>query len=270
METPSYYLPSVVQTKSEAMEDFQGPLDVIFLLLSKHKIEISNVSISQILEQYLAYLDEQKRMDMEIASEFIAMASHLMLIKTKMLLSVTEQAEAQSEMELLIHSLEERQRAAAYEQVRMAASFLAERNEIGCNLFVKEPEPLRRDKTYQYRHDPSDLVAAWTALAERSAAGLASPTHPFAAIVGAEPFPVVTKAAHILRRLLQVGVGKFRSLFRGCKSRSEVVATFLAVLELCKLCSVRVVSDGGGDADVTFLQMPQGTVDGQPFGSSEE
>ena len=108
------------------------------------------------------------------------------------------------------------------------------------------------------------------ALAERSAAGLASPTHPFAAIVGAEPFPVVTKAAHILRRLLQVGVGKFRSLFRGCKSRSEVVATFLAVLELCKLCSVRVVSDGGGDADVTFLQMPQGTVDGQPFGSSEE
>ena len=270
METPSYYLPGVVQTKSETMEDFQGPLDVIFLLLSKHKIEISNVSISQILEQYLAYLDEQKRMDMEIASEFIAMASHLMLIKTKMLLSVTEQAEAQSEMELLIHSLEERQRAAAYEQIRMAASFLADRNEIGCNLFVKEPEPLRRDKTYQYRHDPSDLVAAWAALAERSAVGLASPTHPFAAIVGAEPFPVVTKAAHILRRLLQVGVGKFRSLFRGCKSRSEVVATFLAVLELCKLCSVRVVSDGGGDADVTFLQMPQGTVDGQPFGSSEE
>ena len=170
METPSYYLPGVVQTKSETMEDFQGPLDVIFLLLSKHKIEISNVSISQILEQYLAYLDEQKRMDMEIASEFIAMASHLMLIKTKMLLSVTEQAEAQSEMELLIHSLEERQRAAAYEQIRMAASFLADRNEIGCNLFVKEPEPLRRDKTYQYRHDPSDLVAAWAALAERSAA----------------------------------------------------------------------------------------------------
>ena len=64
MEIPSYYLPGVVQTKSEAMEDFQGPLDVIFLLLSKHKIEISNVSISQILEQYLAYLDEQKRMDM--------------------------------------------------------------------------------------------------------------------------------------------------------------------------------------------------------------
>ena len=270
MEAPKYYLPGVVQTKSDAMEDFQGPLDVIFLLLSKHKIDIGNVSISQILEQYLSYLEEQKRMDMEIASELIAMASHLMLIKTKMLLSVTEQQEAQSEMELLIRSLEERQRAAAYEQIRMAASFLEGRNDIGCSLFVKEPEPLRRDKTYQYRHDPQDLVAAWAAMAERSAAGLAAPTHPFADIVGAEPFPVVTKAAHILRRLIQTGVGKFRSLFRGCKSRSEVVATFLAVLELCKLASVRVESDGGGDADVTFLQMPKETVDGQPFGSSEE
>lgn len=66
--------------------------------MSKNKIEIQDISITSILEQYLSYLDEMKRMDMEIASEFIAMASHLMLIKTKMLLSAAEQEEAQSEM----------------------------------------------------------------------------------------------------------------------------------------------------------------------------
>ena len=72
MEQPQYHLQSVVHAK-ESLEDFDGPLDVILLLLSKNKIEIQDVSISSILEQYLAWLDERKRMDMEVASEFIAM-----------------------------------------------------------------------------------------------------------------------------------------------------------------------------------------------------
>lgn len=83
-------------------------------------------------------------MDVEIASEFTAMASHLMLIKTKMLLSAAEQEEAMSEMELLIQSLEQRQRKDAYEKIRAAASFLAQRNEFGLGLFTKGPEPLQR------------------------------------------------------------------------------------------------------------------------------
>ena len=85
---PIYHLSGILH---ERTEDFDGPLDVILLLLSKNKIEIQDVSITSILEQYLAWLDERKRMDMEIASEFIAMASHLMLIKTRMLLSKAEQ-----------------------------------------------------------------------------------------------------------------------------------------------------------------------------------
>ena len=77
MDEPRYHLGSVVHAKGETLEDFDGPLDVILLLLSKNKIEIQDIQISAILEQYLAYLDEMKRMDMEIASEFIAMASYL-------------------------------------------------------------------------------------------------------------------------------------------------------------------------------------------------
>ena len=117
MSQPQFRLEGIVHTRSQEMEDFEGPLDVIFLLLSKNKIEIQDVSITAILEQYLAYLEEMKRLDMEIASEFITMASHLMLIKTKMLLSAAEAAEAQSELDLLRQSLIERQRKEAQEQI---------------------------------------------------------------------------------------------------------------------------------------------------------
>ena len=81
MEEPKYRLEGVIRSRDE-LEDFEGPLDVILLLLSKNKIEIRDIQISSILEQYLAYLDEMKRLDLEIASEFIAMASHLMYIKS--------------------------------------------------------------------------------------------------------------------------------------------------------------------------------------------
>ena len=139
MGEPQYHLEGIVRTRSEQMEDFEGPLDVIFLLLSKNKIEIQDVSITAILEQYLAYLDEMKRLDMEIAR-----ASHLMLIKTKMLLSAAEAAEAQSELDLLRQSLVERQRKEAMESIRTAITWLEPRNEIGRCLFTKEPETLRK------------------------------------------------------------------------------------------------------------------------------
>lgn len=256
MEEPRYRLEGVIHTKSELPENFEGPLNVIFLLLSKNKIEIQDISISSILEQYLAYLDEMKAMDMEIASEFIAMASHLMQIKTKMLLSVTEREEALSEMELLIRSLEERQRAEAYGQIKLAVDYLAGRNEIGCNLFTKQPEPYTVDGTYRYRHEKDDLLQALGLIAERNARLAPPPASSFQGIVGAEPYPVTKKAAQVLKKLLLRGVAKFKSLFQDSRSRSEIVATFLAVLELCRLKSVRLDEEADGDAAVTFLQMP--------------
>ncbi len=260
MEGPNYHLSGVMRTRDELPADFDGPLDVILLLLSKNKIEIQDVSITSILEQYLAYLDEMKRLDMEIASEFIAMASHLMLIKTKMLLSAAEREEAMSEMELLIRSLEERQRADAYEQIRTAVSFLEPRNEIGRNIFTKEPEPYEADQTYRYQHEASDLLRAFAAIAERSERRLPPPVSNFTGIVGAEPYPVTKKAAQVIKRLLMRGVEKFRSLFRGSRSRSEIVATFLAVLELCRVRSV-VLEDGDDDMTIRFCKMPEGEME---------
>lgn len=247
MGEPQYRLEGIVRTRNEGMEDFEGPLDVIFLLLSKNKIEIQDVSITAILEQYLAYLDEMKRLDMEIASEFITMASHLMLIKTKMLLSAAEQAEAESELDLLRQSLIERQRKDAIEQIRTAITWLEPRNEIGRCLFIKEPEPLRRDTTYRYQHELKDLLIALDVISERSQQLLPPPTVNFKGIVGKERYPVTRKAAEVVRQLVLRGVERLKNLFKGNKSRSEIVATFLAVLELCKTNSVSLEDDLNGE-----------------------
>ena len=242
------------------LEDFDGPLDVILLLLSKNKIEIQDIQISAILEQYLAYLDEMKRMDMEIASEFIAMASYLMYIKTRMLLSKAEQEEAQSEMDKLVESLQKRQRQDAYQQIQKAAKQLAVRNELGLGLFTKGPEPYQPDRTYRYRHDKSDLTAALAAMQDRTERRLPPPASNFAGIVGTEPYPVTQKAKQVISRLLAHGVMRFLSLFKGSRSRSEIVATFLAVLELCRLRSVSIGEDERGDMAVTFLKAPDADV----------
>ena len=247
MAQPQYRLEGIVRTRTEEMEDFEGPLDVIFLLLSKNKIEIQDVSISAILEQYLAYLDEMKRLDMEIASEFISMASHLMLIKTKMLLSAAEQQEAEEELDVLRQSLIERQRKEAMEGIRQAISVLEPRNEIGRCLFVKDPEPLRKDQTYRYQHDSLDLLKALDTIAERSARALPPPTVNFLGIVGKEPYPVTKKAGEVLRQLLLRGIERLKNLFKGNRSRSEIVATFLAILELCKTNSVSLEDDVNGE-----------------------
>ena len=247
MVQPQYRLEGIVHTRSEGMEDFEGPLDVIFLLLSKNKIEIQDVSITAILEQYLAYLDEMKRLDMEIASEFITMASHLMLIKTKMLLSKAEQEEAETELDLLRKSLAERQRKDAMEQIRIAVGYLEPRNEIGRSLFTKGPEPLRRNGEYRYQHTTQDLLRAMQTMAERNQRRMPPPTVNFRGIVGKEPYPVVKKAAEVLRILVLRGVDKLKNLFRGNRSRSEIVATFLAVLELCKTSEVTLEDDNTGE-----------------------
>ncbi|MBR5570106.1 MAG: segregation/condensation protein A [Oscillospiraceae bacterium] len=257
MGEPQYRLEGIVRTRSENMEDFEGPLDVIFLLLSKNKIEIQDVSITAILEQYLAYLDEMKRLDMEIASEFITMASHLMLIKTKMLLSAAEAAEAESELDQLRQSLIERQRREAMEQMRIAIAQLEPMNDVGRCVFTKAPEPLRKDNTYRYRHEPEDMLRAIEEITERNQRRMPPPTVNFKGIVGKEPYPVSRKAKEVLRNLILRGIDRLKNLFRGNKTRTEIVATFLAILDLCKTNTVTLEDDNSGEnPNVRLLKDP--------------
>ena len=166
---------------------------------------------------------------------------------TKMLLSTAEAVEAENELDILRQSLIERQRHEAMDQIRMAITDLEPRNEIGRSLFVKPPEPIKRDTTYRYRHDPMDMLAALDEISERNQRRLPPPTVNFKGIVGKEIYPVTRKAKELIRRLVLRGVGRLKELFGGSRSRSEIVATFLAILELCKVNSVALEDDVTGE-----------------------
>ena len=158
MDEPVYKLEQVVHSR-EGMEDFEGPLDLILFLLSKNKIEIQDIPIALILEQYLEYLERRQRMDLEVASEFAAMAAQLMFIKTRMLLSI-EDEEAKSEMAELIRSLEERRSGENYAKIKYVTARLDAMGEFGGRIFLRTPEPMEQGKAYTYSHVPADLLAA--------------------------------------------------------------------------------------------------------------
>ena len=248
MDNPIFKLEKVVQTRAnEVMEDFEGPLDLILFLLSKNKIEIQDIPIALILDQYLAYLEQRQQMDLEVASEFVTMAAHLMYIKTRMLLSI-EDEEAQSEMEALIKSLEERQRGESYLKIKQLTERLGPMSEFGRNVVTRNPEPMERGKIYEYDHQPGDLIIAMQEVMDRQGAAAMPPIQDFAEIVRREPYSVETKAKEILSRLKTGGITRFLLLFRGSRSRSEIAATFLAVLELCRASVIRLA---GGETDCT-------------------
>ena len=152
MNTPIFQLEHVVKIKEEdALENFVGPLDLILYLLSKNKIAIQDIKIADLLDQYLAYIEQCQTMDLEVASEFVAMAAHLVYIKTRMLLSI-EDEEAKSEMDQLIRSLEERQRNEDYMRVKAMAEKLEVRGEYGRDIFTKRPETMDRSRIFEYDH----------------------------------------------------------------------------------------------------------------------
>ena len=233
MEAPIYHLEGVVKAKEENMEDFVGPLDLILHLLSKNKLEIKDIQISLILDQYMDWMNQRRELDLEVASDFVTMASHLVYIKTRMLLSIHDE-EAMSEMEQLIASLEAHQRSEDYLKVKAVVPALDGRYQIGRDYLTKVPEAVQPDKVYRYVHDRKDLLKAMTDVLGRLDSKLPPPVSAFQGIVGREPYPVADKAGEIIKRLVTFGVTRFRALFQGSRSRSEVVATFLAVLELCK------------------------------------
>jgi len=226
-------LEGVVKAKEENMEDFVGPLDLILHLLNKNKLEIKDIQIALILDQYMEWMNKRKELDLEVASEFVTMASYLVYIKTRMLLSIDDE-EVMSEMEQLIATLEAHQRNENYLKIKSVLPALDRRYQIGRDCLTKQPEAVQPDKIYRYRHDKLDLLKAMNAVLGRLGDKLPPPVSAFQGIVGREPYPVADKAGEILRKLVRSGVTRFRALFKGSRSRSEVVATFLAVLELCK------------------------------------
>lgn len=254
MENPTFHLEGIVKEKNE-LTDFSGPLSLILMLLSKNKIEIRDIKIAEILDQYLEYLDEMERMDLEIASEFVQMASHLLYIKTKTLLVGEEEV---SELEELMSSLEQLKCRDIYAAVQKITPELKSKSEKGLLYFAKLPEPLpKTTREYEYKHEPADLFKALYEIAMRGG----KPVEPeFARQIAPARiiYEVRTKSRELLSRL-QSGSTTLVSLYASCESRSEIVATFISILELCSMGSV-VLTDNGEDGNYT-VSFVGGNVD---------
>lgn len=250
MDNPlTFRLENVVKARQEVMEDFEGPLDLILDLLKRHKIEIQDLRISLLLEQYLAWMEQRRSLDMEIASEFIAMASHLVYLKTKMLLTLG-QPEEDEEVDELILALRERMRQEEYERTRQAAIFLRERMDIGRGLITRPMEALEPIRTYPFIHDKILILSAVRDIGVRALHKTPPSVAVFERIVAPEKHPVSEKITDILRSLRERGKTFFRGLLKA-HTRSESIASFLAVLELCRMRRI-TLSEEGSDYLVTL------------------
>ena len=240
MENPSFFLEGVVREKNE-LSDFEGPLSLILMLLSKNKIEIRDIKISDILDQYLEYLEKMQSMDLEVASEFVQMASHLLYIKTRTLLAGDEEV---TELELLMSSLEQLKCRDIYSAVQKVTPELKKASETGMLYYAKLPEPLPKTaKEYTYRHEPADLLRALKGIYSRG--GKTEEPDISAAVPKRIVYSVRDKSEQILNRL-KSGTATLNELYGRCRSRSEIVATFVSVLELCSLGNIRITSCDDG------------------------
>ncbi|MDR2671124.1 MAG: segregation/condensation protein A [Oscillospiraceae bacterium] len=233
MQTPMFRLEQAVRGPQETLEDFEGPLDLILHLLSKNKMEIRDIRISELVDQYLAYLELMKRMDLEIASEFVVMASHLVYIKSRMLLSLSDE-QPEEELDLLMQALEQRRQQEDYRRIVVGRDFLLARADIGRSLYIKPPEPLPVDKTYTRTHSAEELGRALLQMQQRAERRRPPDPAVFSRLVGREPHPVSDMIVLVLRRLEAAGRLLFSVLLRQGRDRSGRVALFLAMLELCR------------------------------------
>lgn len=209
MDNPTFHLESIVKDKNE-LQDFDGPLSLILMLLSKNKIEIRDIKIADILDQYLEYLDRMERMDLEITSEFVQMASHLLYIKTKTLLAGEEEV---SELEELMTSLEQLKCKDIYTAVQKITPELKSASEKGLLYYTKLPEPLPNVKReYEYRHEPADLFKALYAVITRGGKP-AEPEFVHRIAPTRIVYEIRTKSSELIARL-QSGPAKLSELIR--------------------------------------------------------
>ncbi len=216
---------------------FEGPLDLLLQLVQKNKLNIYDIPIAQVLDQYMDAIRAMQQADMEVASEFLEMAARLVQIKSFMLLPRHEEAE-QMKAELTGELIE-------YQLCQEAARRLAERA-VGGDLFVREPDEPEPDPLYRRTHTAQELLQAYFAAAGRGQRRQPPPPQAFSGIVARRIVPVSARIVYVLRRLGEQETVSYRSLYEQADSRSELVATFLAVLELIKADRIRV--EGEGDA----------------------
>lgn len=226
-----------MESISFKLEVFEGPLDLLLSLIAKHKLNICDIEISKLLEQYLIYIDQAHEQNLELAGEFLEMAARLIYIKTAFLLPQPEEAE-QMKRELEGALIE-------YSLCKVAAQRLSY-SYVGGDIFVRSPMKIKADMTYTLVHDPERLAIAYSAISLKNIRSEHAKLHvenKINSVVKRRIVSVMTKVVHILRELYESGEVYMDKLYEGVTDRSSRVATFLAVLELTRHGRITISDD---------------------------
>ena len=220
------------------INEFEGPLDLLLHLIKESKMDIMNIEIESITKQYMAYLDEQEKMNLEIASEYLVLASELLEIKSKMLLPSFKEDEEEEEIdprEELVNRLLEYQ---AYKEI---TKVLQEKENLRKEIYTKSPENIKNyiDEVKEINIDVSldDLVDAFKKFLERK-----KDNKPLKTKVTVNEISVSSRRHDIKRLLKDKKKVSFFELFP-VVTKEYVVATFLAILEMAKSRELVIVQN---------------------------
>lgn len=222
-----------MQEPTYQIEGFEGPLDVLLTLIERHKIDIYNIEISLLLEQYMKWMDEVREKNLEIAADFLEMASRLVYIKSCSLLPKTEEEEEDPKW-LLEQMLIE---YAKYKRI----SLQMRKDYVGDKIHFREQPPTDLPKPdFEEIKEATVLHTTYLRLLKRHKDRIHPPKESINNLVSTQFISVGTKIVSVMRTLIKKSTAPFKTLFRGAKTRSEIVATFLALLELMRSGRVEV------------------------------
>ena len=224
-----------MQMISFKLEVFEGPMDALLSLISKHKLNIYDIEISSLLEQYLDYLEQCRQQDLELAGEFLEMAARLIYIKTASLLPRPE--EAQKEKQALQGALIE------YALCKQAAQVL--RNQfIGDRIFCRKPMKIKISGAYARTHEAEVLLKAWNRMGQKHLQSDGQARNRIQGVVQQPVVSVMSKVVYLMRKVWKGEHVYFGQLYADVRERSARVALFLAVLELTKHGRIGISEDG--------------------------
>ena len=224
------------------LEEFRGPLSVLLSLVTKNKMDIKDIQISVLCDQYMEYIEQMEAMDIELAAEFIVMASHLMHIKSKILLPRAN-PEEEDPREALARAL---MLQAEYERAKKASLELSSMFTNFSGRIVKDTDEISADRSYVAEHEVSLLSAAimkvMNALKAPDEATVAS--EKIKPLISTKTVSVSERVYHVLRLLLENG-GNVNALvcFEDVLTKHVLVATFMAILEMLKAGRISIIED---------------------------
>ncbi len=218
---------------------FEGPLDLLLHLIAKNKVSIYDIPISEITDQYFEYLEECEAMDMELSSEFAVMAAQLLYIKSKLLLPVYDEEEEDPRAEL-VDRLEEYKR---YKEISKTLDVM--QHAMDESVF-KAPENLDIPKVVIENKlmKPDLLYASFLMIMERNLAKKPLSPQNFSGVIGRKRVSIPHQSRYVMAKLKTKKKVDFEELFDGMTTRSEMVATFMAILELIRDSHMIVIEQG--------------------------